>query len=115
MMTKITTVMIRMITPMLSTIVGLYALKVYARSTDGDGDGDGETRTNVHNYVVNVPSLEEDCLPFPEVFEKWSGVVDKDILEPRDGMLPPSQSVKFAIKLPTGKSLRYTCNQKQCG
>ena len=99
MMTNILTAMIIMITPILSTIVGLYALKVYARSQDADG----ETRTNVHNYVVNVPELEEDCLPFPEVFEKWSGVVDKDILEPRDGMLPSSQSVKFAIKLPTGK------------
>ncbi|KAI0219009.1 hypothetical protein LSAT2_029350 [Lamellibrachia satsuma] len=76
---------------------GLYALKLFAKSQDAEGS----SMPNVYNYVVTVSSPKEDCLPFPEAYSKWKNLMDKKIIEPRNGMLPPHQSVKFVARIPT--------------
>ena len=81
--------------------VGLYALKLCAKPRDTEGG----SLPNVYNCVVKVSSQKEDCLPFPETYLPWSLLNDKEIIAPRNGMLPPHQPVKFEAKIPTGKSL----------
>ena len=79
--------------------LGLYALKLFAKSQDAEGS----SMPNVYNYVVKVSSPKEDCLPFPEAYSTWNNLTDNEIIEPRNGMLPPHQSVKFVARIPTGK------------
>ena len=83
---------------------GIYALKIYAKPRGADG-----TFPNVYNYVIKVTSPMENCEEFPDVSTTWSGGVDNEILEPRNGTLPAKQTVEFAVKVPEGKNLFILC------
>ena len=76
---------------------GIYALKIYAKSRGAEG-----SLSNVYNYVIKVTTPMENCEEFPGVTGTWSGGVDNEILEPRNGTLPAKQTVEFAVKVPEG-------------
>ena len=84
---------------------GLYALKVYAKSRGADG-----SLLNVYNYVIKVATPMEHCEQFPGVSGAWSGGVDNELIEPRNGTLVAKQTVEFVAKIPEGNLYRPVQN-----